>query len=479
MNYRPGPSGVSNLRGGGAQNLMEQQVSQFKSLTESSRWKPLLNVGGGIKDNWKKMTTAVLLENAYAYHENLDETTKTYSIGTFDKYAFPLIRTIFPNLIATELVSVQPMTGPASLIFYFDFVYGLSKGQISAGQKVVGSAMTPGPFQSSYTSEIVSNETITSATTTTNTPITGSLSFTPVRAGTVTFTDGILVITDDGNGGLTGDTGSGGTLTINYVTGAFSMSFSSGTASTGVNSTYEYDSESSQAEQIPELDILLTSSPVTAKPRKLRARWSLESSNNMRALYGLDSETELVTAIAEQIKFEIDREVIEDLLNIAQGTVPTFDQTTPSGISFTEHKLHFIDKLVEGNNIIFSATRRATANWVVAGVNVCNIVETLPGFKALPENTSMGVRHIGNLNGRWEFYKDPYMSTNTYMMGYRGSSFLDTGYVYAPYIPLYATPTVTLDDFVARKGLATQYGKKAISGRFYATGAITGTTGGY
>lgn len=473
---------------GNSKKLYEQVLALGEAVSQSPRWKPLLDAKTEMTlpsgqtiiqpklEGFKRIMTAILLENTRKYIQGLDETTRTLQIGTFDKYAFPLIRTIFPNLILTELVSVQPMTGPSSLIFFFDFIYGTTKGQIQSGQKVVGSAVTPGPFDSTYTSETVNNEQLTSTTTTTNTEMTPTLSYTPVRPGTVVFTDGVLVITDDGNGNLVGDIGSGGTNTINYVTGLVSCSWNAGTASTGVQATYEYDSESvATADLIPQLDILLTHSPVTAKTRKLRARWSLEAANNMRALYGLDSETELVTAIAEQVKFEIDREGIANLQKIAFSTVPDWAQTPASGISFTEHKLHFVDRLVVGNNQIFKATRRATANWLVMGVGVANVVETLPGFKALPENTSLGVRHIGNLNGRWECYKDPFMTDTQYTLGYRGSNFLDTGYVYAPYIPLYATPTVTLDDFIARKGLATQYAVKAINGKFYANGTISGS----
>lgn len=461
---------MSYVGGQRSSRELYEDVKNFGEILISRHQKMLEGLEG-----WGKITTAILLENYRNYLSSLDETTKVVSVGTFDKYAFPLIRTIFPNLIATEIVSVQPMTGPASVIFYLDFVYGLTKGGIRAGQKVVGSATTPGPFASSYTSERVENETLASAAVNANTAITGSLSFVPIRSGTVVFTDGTLVVTDDGNGNLVGDTGSGGTLTLDYSTGAYSFSFGSNSASGGTFGNYQYDSESADASKIPELDILLTHSPVTANPRKLRSRWSLEASNNLRSLYGLDAEVELVTAVAEQIKFEVDREVIEDLTRIATQSIGDFDRTPPSNISYTEHKLKFVDRLVEGNNKIFKGTRRATANWIVMGTEVANIVETLPGFRPLPENTSMGIRHIGNLQGRWECYKDPYMSDTTYLMGHRGSSFLDTGYVYAPYIPLYTTPTVILDDFIARKGMATSYGKKAINGNFYAIGKITGS----
>lgn len=132
-----------------------------------------------------------------------------------------------------------------------------------------------------------------------------------------------------------------------------------------------------------------------------------------------------------------------------------------------------MDVLVEAQNKIFYKTRRAQANWVVAGMDASNIIETLPGFVPSGIQNTMGIVQTGVLNGRWTIYKDPYIPTDKFLVGHKGVSFLETGMVYAPYVPLFSTGTVTLDDFIARKGLGTLYGKKIVNPNFYCLGLVT------
>jgi len=458
-------------------SLMEQVIEKGQRLA-AGKWAPYVE---GL-DGYDKITCAILLENTAREIQAMDETTRVVSIGTFNKYVFPLIRAIYPNLVATEICSVQPMTGPASLIFYFDFVYGTSKGNVASGTRVFDSITGPSmpAGYENYSSETVYQETIGTGDSTA-TVFSGNLKFVPVRAGTITVTCTTGTVSEVDNGaGVIGSGSSKATGTIDYNTGAFTVTFSTAPgASVPIYATYNYNSEGS--EDIPQVDILLTSASVTANPRKLRARWGLEAANNLKALYGLDADAELVSAIAELIKFEIDREILKDLYDSANAsnTVSAWDlnpaSDSTSGVSFTEHKLSLVDKFVQASNNIFSSTKRATGNWIVAAVNVMNIIETLPGWKADPTAGSVGVVRAGVLNGRWTVYKDPYMTTNTYLVGHKGVSFLEAGYVYAPYIPLMTTPTVILDDFIARRGILTQYAKKLVNSRFYAKGSITDT----
>ena len=446
--------------------LMEQYLRQGEFLAEN-KWKDYVE---GL-EGYPRVLTAILLENTDRAIQSMEETTKVVNIGSFTKYVFPLVRAIFPNLIAMEICSVQPMTGPASLIFYFDFVYGTSKGAVSAGTKVFDAVAGPNMQDYTYSSETVKDETIGTGDGS-KTTFSASLAFIPVRPGTVTVVAASVTGTDNGSGTISGTGISSGT--IDYTSGAISITFSSAPANgVSVKVTYEYNSETQQ--NIPEIDILLSSSPVTARPRKLRARWGLESANNLKALYGLDADTELVAALAEEIRFEIDREVIDDIWNNAytSNTVSAWDATSGTGVSYTEHKLSLIDKFVTGSNNIFQNTKRATGNWIVMGTGVANVVETLPGFRPDPAAGAIGVVRMGTLNGRWACYKDPWMVSTRYLVGHKGVSFLEAGYVYAPYIPLMTTPVVVLDDFVGRRGILTQYAKKLINARFYAQGTVT------
>lgn len=426
-----------------------------EALADTALWKPYVE---DIKDPNRRAFTALMLENQRQFFEGMDEATKVTNIGNFDKYAFPLIRTVFPNLIANDLVSVQPMMGPVSLIFFLKYLYGTSKGSTSAGTAMFENT------DRNYTSETIEGEVVGTGDGGTQV-YNGFLAFPPVRTGTLKITDGTETFTDNGAGVLTGS--AAGTGTINYSTGAFALDFNANVGNgTSITASYEYDSENHQ--NIPQVDLQLTSSPVVATKRKLRARWSMESAQNLQRLQGIDAEAELTAVLAEEIKFEIDLEVINTLFTSATVyAVTTFYNTPPTGVSYNDHKLTIIDKFIEASNQIFTRTKRATANWAVLGEKLSNVVESLPGFKPAEPNGQAGIILIGVLNGRWAIYKNPYFGVNDGLIGYKGTSFLDTGYVFAPYVPLYLTPTIVLDDFQARKGFGTQYGRKMIDNSFY------------
>lgn len=443
-----------------AEGLHDNFLSVGRHLSES-KWRDLCeDTQSPVENDATRYGLAVMLENTERFLSSLDETTRAVSVGDFQKYAFPLVRAIYPELIANEIVSVQPMLGPVSLIFYMDMVYGSTKGNISRGDTAF-SSVGRGPDNSNYTSSTVEGEALGAAG--------GTLVYGPVVPGTVTLTDGTDTYTDDGNGNLTGGTSTGA---INYDTGAISgLDNNSGSYS----ATYQYDSEANG--DIPQLDMVINHSPVTARPRKLRANWSLESAFNLRSLHGLEAEVELTAALAADIRHETDREIIKDLQRIASAGSVAWNTNAPTDavVSYTEHKLSIVDAFATGSNQIHRATGRGRANWILCGQDVATIVETLPGFVANPNQPTgltKGAYKTGRLNGQWDIYKDPFYPVKKFLMGYKGSSFLESGYVYAPYIPLYTTPTVVLDDFVARKGLATQYGKKAINPLFYVTGEI-------
>lgn len=465
----------------GQETMLEQVQFLGDRLSESRVWKPFVE---DIENDFQRRATSIVLENTRRFLEGLDETTKAISIGDFQKYAFPLVRAIFPELVANQLVSVQPMLGPVSQVFYLDFVYGTTKGSVNRGQKVFDS-LGLGPNNPYYSSPLIDGETIgTGNGVTTN--FTPNLSYTPIRAGSVSITDGTSNLQDDGNGNLVGD----GTGTVDYTTGALDVTFvNAPSSSMPVTATYEYDMEGNS--NIPEVDLILTSSPVIARPRKMKARWSLESAFNLRTLHGLEAEVELTSAVGANVRFEVDREIILDLTNAvpsanlapAWSKRKVFVDTDPYNqatggtdtVGYTEHLLSLVNQFVVAGNKIFGSTGRATGQWIVIGLSVADVVETLPGFvpvPGMPNGMTKGVYMAGTLNGRWAIYKDPFYPTNQWLMGYKGGSFLEAGYVYAPYIPLYTTPMIVLDDFIGRKGLATQYGKKMVNPRFYSKGMV-------
>ena len=482
---RRGMAAAQQLGTGQAEaNAFVEEMERVKQEL-ARRWEPLLE---GISDDRMRKDLALLLENQKRYARGFMEDLTTGDIATFDKFAFPIIRALFPQLAATDLVSVQPMSGPASLVFFLDYIYGTTKGTVTAGTKLFENP------NAAYSSSTIDEEVIATGAISADAAIAATLAFTPIKPGTVTIshasTAGTQTQEDDGSGTLVGDTGTGGSKTINYTTGAISTSFSAAVdAAVDVITNYDYELENQ--ENIPQVDIVLSKAPVVAEERKLRTRWSFEAQQDLKAIHGLDAETELTAEVTTELRFEIDLQIITAIWDAAfdpdppgpsattPQTLPDFNKNPPPGVSFRDHKSAFKDILIAGASIVNFRTARANPNWMLVGYDVADLIETQEDFVPDPNASfqGRGVRKIGDWS-RWAIYLNPAMDTLTggtqksFLLGYKGQTFFDTGYVYAPYVPLYATPTVSLDDFKIRKGIASRYGTKLINGDFYLKGDI-------
>lgn len=227
----------------------------------------------------------------------------------------------------------------------------------------------------------------------------------------------------------------------------------------------DFEAESAPAQlstandKISAIDIQLVSSPVVVRPNKFRARWSMEAEQDMLATYGMVAETEFVTLMSNRIAQEINMMIIHHLRAIAfnANTPVTFDVNPPVGVSYKDHKEILIDAFVETSNLIFKQTQRVTPTWLIISNEVANVVETLaPHFVKSPgPANAAGIRKIGRLND-WDVYKDPGYPANEWMMGSKSGNMLDTGYVHAVYQGLVTTPSITLDDFITRKGMMSR-----------------------
>ena len=252
---------------------------------------------------------------------------------------------------------------------------------------------------------------------------------------------------------------------------------------------------------IPEIDIKIESIPVTAQTRKLRARWSPELAQDLNAYHSMDAEVELTQILSEQIALEIDREILGDLLNGAQGanffwsrspgkfvnkrtgTEIARTSTLTPGPAFTGTVREWYETLTETiidvANEIHRKTLRGSANFIVVSPDVATILEasvlyrpsySLDGDGQVGTPFTMGAEKVGTLSNRFTVYKDPYFPRNKVLVGYKGGSYLETGFVYAPYVPLIVTPTIFQpEDFTPRKGVMTRYGKKMVRADFYGT----------
>ncbi len=236
---------------------------------------------------------------------------------------------------------------------------------------------------------------------------------------------------------------------------------------------------------IPQVDIELKSRAIVAKTRKLKAVWTPELAQDLNAYHSIDAEAELTSMLSEYISMEIDLEILDMLISDAQtvdywslnqgddynSTDSTFVNTTFYGTRF-EWWQTLLAKIQKVSNEIHRLTLRGGANFVVCGPTIATVLESLPGYMTDTDGDkaqfAMGVQKIGGISNRWTVYKNPYMTENTVLVGFRGSNFLETGAVYAPYVPLIMTPLVyDPEDFTPRKGVMTRYAKKMIRPEFY------------
>jgi hypothetical protein len=497
--------------------------SNHNKLVE--KWSPVLE---GISDQYTAKVTAILLENqaksivASQVNEDLSAgATTTGRLGTFQKFAFPLVRRVFPELIFNKIGSVQPMEGPVSQIFY------------------LGSAR-----QTSGTVDILySKYQLTYKGLTTN-PI-GSVDSAASPAGI----DLDLSATPDTSSLYTSARGSASTTYGGKIamwptsTTMLGWSVSAGERLTGSG--------------IPELNISIEQQPVVARTKKMRALWTIEASQDLKAYHNLDLERELTELMSKELELEIDRELLEDLRGIAynvsgsadgiggwypssldntqnsnnfgpiggvgpdgnafnpasftygQPTMPTsyfgatgtsqsnvfvIDLTSSSMPFAPQHAGHVYANILAALNFasqdIYKTTHRGPGNWIVTSPLIGAMLESAAklegGIGPKTEGiTNMGANKIeyrGKFAGKYDLFIDPLWPEDEIMMGYKGGTPLDGGFVYCPYIPIEALPTITdPDTFQPRKGILTRYAKAAIqpAHRFYRILRIVGPAANY
>jgi len=244
-------------------------------------------------------------------------------------------------------------------------------------------------------------------------------------------------------------------------------------------------------EAIPEIDIKVDSISVTAMTKKLKAKWTPELGQDLNAYHNLDAEVELTSILSEQIALEIDREILKDLL--VGATAGTYYWSRSPGLfvnrttgeevgassaapDFTGTVSEWYETLVETINDVSAQIHRKTlrggANFVVCSPEVANILEFTAGFRASvthdQDRGTIGAVNVGSLSKKFDVYVDPYFPRQVILVGRKGGSFLESGYVYAPYVPLQVTPTIFgVEDFTPRKGVMTRYAKKMVRPDMY------------
>lgn len=466
-----------------------------------ARWsRPLANgrtMLDGINNRYERATASVLLENQRLLNEAM---TDTGDIAQFKRISIPLVRRIYPQLIANKIVSVQPLLGPTGLVYYLRFRYSSNKGATRGADLVQSGYPTDdavslqqlasgdGNLDIFYTHQFIQNEvSSTSAGGAALTYAYAPLEHTPVLAGTMTGTvyDGstaiqTFVVSESGTFTFTA-IGSEPTAhvdsgTLDLVTGEVTLTWASDPGDNHFVASYEYNMECNQ--DLPEVNLVIESEEIAAKTRKLKAVWSYEAQQDLRSQHNLDAEAELTAVLAQEINLEIDREVLTDLRNNA-GTIGVWDFNTALGDTIKEKYESLYVKVVEISNVVHRKTLRGGCNWLVTSPEVASVFETATaGFAPAPSETftsSLGIQYVGTINNRWRLYKDPLFPQGQILLGYKGDSYMDSGYFYCPYVPLTQTPVVLdPESFCPRKGILTRYGKKLLreGAKFYARMSI-------
>jgi hypothetical protein len=514
----------------------------------------------GIGDDRAKATMARLLESQAQELLREANTMSGGDVEGFAAVAFPIVRRVFGSLIANELVSVQPMSLPSGLIFFLDFTFDRTRSGAVSGSSLFGggrvaSQLTGGVDLSGlnaenslralnngyslatgsnptascvlkdsgtfstgnsaidkacrYDMDIVSGSEV--AVFVVNTSLLTNLDRSNLIAISGTFESGSLVRRLSAQSDVNGAFMAGESFThvrlVVVGTGAASLAtgnraltwplrdqLGAGTSPLGsiaaVSVTLEGETE------IPEIDIKVDSVAVTAKSRKLKAKWTPELGQDLNAYHNLDAEVELTSILSEQIGLEIDQEMLGELVRGATAATlywsrrpgKFLDRTTglpiASGVAnesllgadFTGNVSMWYETLVETINDVSAAIHRKTlrggANFVVCGPEVANILEFTSGFRANVVHDdakgTIGAVKAGSISKKWDVFVDPYFLRNVVLVGRKGSSFLESGFVYAPYVPLQVTPTIFgTEDFVPRKGVMTRYAKKMVRPDMY------------
>lgn len=427
-----------------------------KGLWEARGWKEFVQH----MPEHKRAYAAIMLENCRARFGQLDEVTRTSSLGTFDKWIFPIIANMSENDVIDQLVALQPMAGPVSQIVYMDIVTGRRKGRTPAGAQM-WRALQGAVDRDDDGDELVQDETGALSGNA------GNLEWFPIRSGTVTVTVGADVTTDDSNGNIIPSGAiSGGT--VNYVTGAITITGVSATATYSI--TYAFNAEGNL--NIMDYEMKLSSTPVTAKVMKLKTLWSEEADQNLQAMYNIKAESVLLNALTNALTYQKHRQVIFDLRARADAGFVVWDAIAPPSVNYQTHKFSIIDAFETASNFIFGATNMVAGNWMLLGLQAATVVATLPQFVSRNNRTQMqGITYIGDL-GNKKVFADPHYPVNEWLIGHKGDQFLTTGYVLAEYQKLYTTPDVVLPDFIHQRGFATSFARKMINSKMYCRGLI-------
>jgi hypothetical protein len=467
--------------------LSESQNPQARLMSETrglvSKWEKT-GLLEGISTDTEKSGMSILLENQAK--QLIDESSRTGTGGGNEEWsgvALPLVRRVFAEIASKEFVSVQPMNLPSGLIFYLDFKYGTEQSLQKGGSLFGGTGTkngstdeaTGGLYGAGRHGYSINDKVVAIGV---GDAIPADADLEGVRAFKVVATaDGAETQLDAENKST-----AEGVLHYHAATTAENrgdfednLGLSDDAVDTGIQKDIG----------IPEVNLELKSEPIVAKTRKLKAVWTPELAQDLNAYHSIDAEAELTSLLSEYVSMEIDLEILDMLIVNAHTDGGDFDATPAGGFGGDgdtqgTYFQRLGTKIQKVSNTIHQLTLRGGANFLVCSPQVATVLESIPGYAADTDGNqsqfAMGVAKVGQLNNRFQVYKNPYMTSGDVLIGFRGTNFLETGAVYAPYIPLIQTPLVYDPvNFTPRRGVMTRYAKKMVRPEFYGKLSVSGT----
>lgn len=455
-----------------------------ESAATRNRWSnyvKLINdmrIKGGLEamDAWREISTVQVLETyakRRAMHESfrgVSEATQASDVSFIRKHGINILAAAMPNLIANDLVSVQPLQARIGEIRFLDVRYGDTRGNITKGETFSSYERLGGPAgKFNYSSNVLEDEVLVLGSDLK----TAVLAWTPIIPGSVAIAIGATDYVDNGSGKLLLKSNSTEVGTVNYATGAVVWTTAFGAAPASIKATYKQDNLTTPVEA-PEVDLRIRTVAIEAQSRKLKTKMSFDAMYDFQIQYGYDVETESSSLVAGLLQSEIDGELIQDMYDNASSDAVSFNTVVPNAVAKLDHYEGFSSIIIEASNNINLATRFAQANWSVLGINACNVVESLAnrGFIASGQ-VQAGPHHLGVI-GNHQYYKNQmFRDKTTFVTGHKGDTPLHAGLVYAPYMPIMTTDLLAYENFEVNQGYSTSYGKKLVNAKLYAKGLIT------
>jgi len=370
----------------------------------------------GVADH-KKDSMRVILENQARYAESLNEATFSGAIKSVPKLIMPLARRVMTNVVADQLVGVQPLKERTGICMSLKYVYA-SDSIIDLVDISIATAE-----MNRYNALVANDPDAPKAT---------------IDGTSITYPAG---------------------SEVSFVAGVNQYARKMST----VEGEAQSFTATNDADKFRETTLKFSQTTVTAKTRKLAAQWSLEAAQDAQSSLGINIEKEMITALAQTVANDIDRELV-NVIESKVGYTANYDYANVSGTNSMAEKYQALySKILEVSNQIAVRTRRGAANWMIVNPNVLTILQTLKSFNFSPSSSSYidptNIGMAGTIEGRFKVFTDIIRNADDVLMGYKGASETDTGIIYMPYVPLEVSPTI-LDgnSFMPRVMLSTRYG---------------------